>query len=302
MHDDFFNQSSFATHAIGKWRGVVKVCDDAPLELLGPLGCGVQTWAGAVLNVFRMKPGQTLAVFGSGSLGLSAVMAARIAGAGRIIAVDVSRSVDETECQLQRQGHVTAFRDPEVHNAIRSGMLRRIAVAYVEWAGLGHREIVADWFVITDKQSAEHFTDKLNRGFPSSATRTAISGDIDFGVAWLEDNKYEGTRRVIDVSGDGPNNGGTLVTVAREKAVAAGITVNGLPILDDGGGFYTRYNIGRSRPLLPRLRDRRPRLMISRDNPRYRRRPSLPARPGRNRVNSGGFLWSRRSPFYRLPG
>jgi hypothetical protein len=160
-----------------------------------------------------------------------------------VIAVDVSRSVDETEGRLQRQGYVTAFRDAEVHNAIRSGMLRRIAVAYVEWAGLWHREIVSDWFVIKDKASAEKFADILNQGFPSSATRTAISGGIDFGVAWLEKNSYEGTRRVIDVSGDGPNNGGTLVTIARDKAVAAGITVNGLPILDDGGGFYTRYNI-----------------------------------------------------------
>ncbi len=89
VHGDFFNQSSFATHAIAKRRGVVKVREDAPLEFLGPLGCGVQTGAGAVLNVFKMKPGQTLVVFGTGSLGLSAVMAARIAGAGRIIAVDV---------------------------------------------------------------------------------------------------------------------------------------------------------------------------------------------------------------------
>ncbi len=89
VHGDFFNQSSFATYAIGKRRGVVKVRKDAPLELLGPLGCGIQTGAGAVLNELKLKPGQTLAVFGAGSLGLSAVMAARIAGAGRIIAVDI---------------------------------------------------------------------------------------------------------------------------------------------------------------------------------------------------------------------
>lgn len=89
VHGDFFNQSSFATHAIGHQRGIVKIRKDAPLELLGPLGCGIQTGAGAVLNVFKMKPGQTLAVFGSGSLGMSAIMAARIAGAARIIAVDL---------------------------------------------------------------------------------------------------------------------------------------------------------------------------------------------------------------------
>lgn len=89
VHGDFFNQSSFATHAIGHQRGIVKVTKDAPLELLGPLGCGIQTGAGAILNIFRMKPGQTLAVFGAGSLGMSAIMAARIAGAARIIAVDL---------------------------------------------------------------------------------------------------------------------------------------------------------------------------------------------------------------------
>lgn len=89
VHGDFFNQSSFATHAIGQERGIVKVRKDAPLELLGPLGCGIQTGAGTVLNVFKMKPGQTLAVFGAGSLGLSAVMAAKLSGASRIIAVDL---------------------------------------------------------------------------------------------------------------------------------------------------------------------------------------------------------------------
>jgi aryl-alcohol dehydrogenase len=88
VHGDFFSQSSFATHAIGIERSVIKVREDAPLELLGPLGCGIQTGAGAVFNEFRLTPGKTLAVFGVGSLGLSAVMAAQIAGARRVIAID----------------------------------------------------------------------------------------------------------------------------------------------------------------------------------------------------------------------
>lgn len=92
VHGDFFNQSSFASYAIAKRRGLVKVRKDAPLEILGPLGCGIQTGAGAILNIFKIKPGQSLAVFGAGSLGLSAVMAAKIAGAGQIIAVDVHPS------------------------------------------------------------------------------------------------------------------------------------------------------------------------------------------------------------------
>jgi len=88
VHGDFFAQSSFATYAIGNERSVVKVTKDAPLELLGPLGCGIQTGAGAVLNDLRLQPGQSIVVYGVGSLGLSAVMAARLAGASKIIAVD----------------------------------------------------------------------------------------------------------------------------------------------------------------------------------------------------------------------
>jgi aryl-alcohol dehydrogenase len=88
IHGDFFGQSSFASHAIGTERNVIKVPDDVPLEILGPLGCGIQTGAGAVLNDFKVGPGDVLAVFGTGSLGLSAVMAARYAGAKTVIAVD----------------------------------------------------------------------------------------------------------------------------------------------------------------------------------------------------------------------
>jgi aryl-alcohol dehydrogenase len=88
VHGGFFGQSSFASFALAGERNLVKVRKDAPLELLGPLGCGIQTGAGAVLNVFALRPGGSLAVFGVGSVGLSAVMAARLAGAGRIIAVD----------------------------------------------------------------------------------------------------------------------------------------------------------------------------------------------------------------------
>ena len=88
VHGDFFHQSSFASYAIGSERNVIKVREDAPLEMLGPLGCGVQTGAGAIFNDFKLRPGQSLAVFGAGALGLSAVMAARIAGAGCVVAID----------------------------------------------------------------------------------------------------------------------------------------------------------------------------------------------------------------------
>lgn len=89
LHDHFFGQSSFATHAIAKERSLVKVRKDAPLEWLGPLGCGIQTGAGAVFNVLKLRAGSRFAAFGAGAVGLSAVMAARVAGAATIVAVDV---------------------------------------------------------------------------------------------------------------------------------------------------------------------------------------------------------------------
>ncbi len=90
IHGNFFGQSSFASHALANERNAIKVRKDAPLELLGPLGCGLQTGAGAVLNSLNLRPGQTIAVFGTGAVGLAAVMAARIAGASKIFAVDIS--------------------------------------------------------------------------------------------------------------------------------------------------------------------------------------------------------------------
>ena len=158
------------------------------------------------------------------------------------LAVDVSLSIDADEARLQRQGYVEAFRDPYVIGAIRSGVLGRIAVAYFEWAGTGSVRLVVGWTLIDGPDSARAFADTLDRNFLGSARYTSISGAIDFALP-LFDNGFEGTRRVIDVSGDGPNNRGRLVSRARDTAVASGITINGLPILDDGGGPFSRYNI-----------------------------------------------------------
>lgn len=159
------------------------------------------------------------------------------------LGIDVSRSVDFTEGKLQREGYIKAFRDPEVIRAIRAGILGRIAVAYFEWAGPFHSEVVQDWTVIDSAESARAFADALAKSSPSVARRTSISGAIDFALPWFTKNGFEGTRRVIDISGDGPNNWGDLVVKARDRAVAAGVTINGLPILDDGGSMFARYNI-----------------------------------------------------------
>jgi len=160
------------------------------------------------------------------------------------LGIDVSRSIDYEEGQLQRQGYIQAFRDKQVINAIKSGMLGRIAVGYYEWAGDGLTRVVKDWTLIDSEASALAFADALDTKPPEPASRTSISGAINFAVPWLTQNDFEGTRRVLDISGDGPNNSGELVNVARDRAIAAGITINGLPIMDQGSGFYgARYNI-----------------------------------------------------------
>ena len=160
------------------------------------------------------------------------------------LAVDVSRSIDPSEAQLQREGYINAFRDPEVIEAIETGMLGRIAVGYFEWAGFGHTDIIVDWRLIEDAASADAFAAALEKSNPVSASRTSISGAIDFAWPWFNNNGFEGNRRVVDISGDGPNNWGDFVNRARDRALAAGVTINGLPILDPGFGLFSRFNIG----------------------------------------------------------
>ena len=153
-----------------------------------------------------------------------------------VLAVDVSGSIDDEEALLQREGYINAFRHPDVLRAIQGGFLRRIAVSYYEWAGFGHIRIIADWAVVEDSRTALAFADSLTRDLPQTARRTAISAAIEFAVPYFERNGFEGTRRVIDISGDGPNNWGTPVIIARDKAVAAGVTINGLPIVNGREG------------------------------------------------------------------
>lgn len=160
-----------------------------------------------------------------------------------VLAVDVSLSVDSEEAQLQRQGYVQAFRDPLVVDAISGGILGRIAVTYFEWANSAHTQLIVDWTLIDSPAAAERFAAALAERRPGPAHYTSISGAIDFGSKLFEDNGFEGTRQVIDVSGDGPNNWGDLVVHARDRAVAKGITINGLPILDQSTGPFSRYNI-----------------------------------------------------------
>ncbi len=109
----FFGQSSFATYSIATENNCVKVADDAPIELLGPLGCGIQTGAGTILNALRPPPGSSIAIFGVGSVGLSALMAAKASGCLKIIAVDRNPS----RLEVARELGATDVIDASVTNA-----------------------------------------------------------------------------------------------------------------------------------------------------------------------------------------
>jgi hypothetical protein len=147
-----------------------------------------------------------------------------------VLAADISRSVDEVKFQLQRSGYAAAFSDPRVIEAIRSGPNGRIAVAFVEWSGPLSQRIVIDWTVISDDKTARLFGDHLVEATRAFADSTSISAGIDFAMAQLDQAPYEARRRVIDVSGDGDNNGGRDVAAARDEAIAKGVTINGLVI------------------------------------------------------------------------
>ena len=155
-----------------------------------------------------------------------------------VIAVDVSFSMDPDEQTLQRDGFIEAFRSPVVHDAIARGAVGRIAVAYMDWAGSSDQRLLIPWTVIDGKERALAFADELSRKPTRRASRTSIAGALDFAVKLQEENGFAALRRVIDVSGDGPNNQGRPVLAARADALSRGITVNGLPIMLKAPGYF----------------------------------------------------------------
>ena len=149
-----------------------------------------------------------------------------------VLAVDVSGSVNQTRFELQRQGYAAAFRHPRVLRAIQSGSTQSIAVTMTQWTGPNLNIQVLPWTLIRDAASANAFADAIERA-PRQlySGGTSISGAIDFAAMLMPGGPYRGFKRVIDVSGDGSNNRGRQVELARDDAVRAGITINGLPIL-----------------------------------------------------------------------
>ena len=159
-----------------------------------------------------------------------------------VLAVDASGSVDGEEYILQRAGYAKAFSHPRVIAAIRSGVHRAIAVTYVEWTGPGLYEVIAGWTLIEDAKSAKGFAERL---FTSPrelfSGGTAVGDAIIYSATLFDDNGFEGARRVIDISGDGPTNKGRPASSARDEVVRQGITINGLPIIDEYYGLHVFF-------------------------------------------------------------
>ncbi|MGO4115368.1 DUF1194 domain-containing protein [Rhizobium ruizarguesonis] len=148
-----------------------------------------------------------------------------------VLAVDTSRSMDFEEIGIQREGYVEALKHKEFIDAVKDGLTGRIAISYFEWAGYVVQDSVIDWQVIETEEDAIAFAGKLEARPIATQRRTSISTAIAQGASMIVSSPFRSRRQVIDVSGDGPNNSGDPVTPARDKAVEAGMIINGLAIM-----------------------------------------------------------------------
>ena len=159
-----------------------------------------------------------------------------------LLAVDVSNSVNWFEYELQKYGIAKAIRDPEVVKTINAGRNRRIVVSIVQWSGAMSHRIAVPWTLLFDQASAEKLS-KIIRFMPREfdGDSTNISGVIAFGTDFLADIPYLATRKVIDISGDGRENVSDTPEAMRDRAVAAGITINGLAIENEEKDLRFHY-------------------------------------------------------------
>jgi hypothetical protein len=157
-----------------------------------------------------------------------------------ILAADVSRSIDDAEFELQRKGYAAALTDPRVLTAIHGRANGAVAVCFIEWSGEEDQQVVVDWTEIRDEEDAGSVAAAIVAAPRSFMGRTSISAAIDFAMARFAAAKWQAKRRIIDISGDGTNNSGRAITEARDQAIAGGVTINGLAIIND------RPNLGYS--------------------------------------------------------
>src|SRR5882672_12313613 len=195
-------------------------------------------------NLFR---GRMKLVLLGGALAALATLPAPAAPEGPIkvdiklvIATDVSLSINDEEEQLEREGIAEVFLDPDVVKAIKSGALGRIAVAMLDWSSPNYDRVVLDWTIVEDEASASALAEKVRRIPRTPGTRTSISGALERATLMLNesDGKIVATRKVIDVSGDGPNNDGISLQHIHDTTADNGIVVNGLPIMDENAEGY----------------------------------------------------------------
>jgi hypothetical protein len=157
-----------------------------------------------------------------------------------VLAADVSRSIDDAEFDLQRKGYAAALTDPRVLTAIQGRADATVSVCFIEWSGEEDQQVVVDWTEIRDEEDAASVAAAILAAPRSFMGRTSISAAIDFAMARFTAAKQQATRHIIDISGDGTNNSGRPVTEARDQAIAGGVTINGLAIVND------RPNLGYS--------------------------------------------------------
>jgi Protein of unknown function (DUF1194) len=150
-----------------------------------------------------------------------------------ILAADVSRSIDDAEFDLQRKGYAAALTDPRVLEAIRGRSGAAIGICFIEWSGEEDQQIVVDWTEIRDEEDAGSIAAAILAAPRSFMGRTSISAAIDFAAAHFATSKWQASRHIIDISGDGTNNSGRSVTEARDQVISRGITINGLAIIND---------------------------------------------------------------------
>jgi hypothetical protein len=156
-----------------------------------------------------------------------------------VLAVDVSYSMDMDELAVQREGYAQALVSKDFLQALKTGPTGKIAITYFEWAASNDQKIIISWRVIDGPETADAVANEILKTPIRRASRTSISGAINFAMPLFEENPYRGLRRVIDISGDGPNNNGTPVTLARDTALEKGIIINGLPIMVKEPSFST---------------------------------------------------------------
>jgi hypothetical protein len=156
-----------------------------------------------------------------------------------VLAVDISYSMDTDEQELQREGYIQALTSREFMHALRQGMHGRIAITYFEWAGEREQRIIVPWRLIDGPESADAVAGEIARAPFRRAARTSISSALLFAMPLFGGSGYRGLRRVVDVSGDGVNNNGPMVTLVRDELLAQGIVINGLPIMYKRPNFST---------------------------------------------------------------